>query len=223
MLVLVVDTSTPAVTAAVIDVGADARVELCAQRVTIDSRAHGELLGPAIKAVLATAGARAGDLAAIVAGLGPGPFTGLRVGLVTAAAMGQTLGIPTYGVCSLDGIGAPGTGAVLVATDARRKEIYWAAYRDGARVLGPAVNRPADVPGLLTGKGFTPEVAIGAGAPLLSNALPVRQGHDFPQATLLARAAADRVHSGASSELLTPIYLRRPDAVEPTGRKLVRQ
>jgi len=225
MLVLVVDTSTPAVTASVVDVGANAQVESVAQRVTIDARAHGELLGPAIEAVLATARARPGDLTAIVAGLGPGPFTGLRVGLVTAAVMGQALGIPTYGVCSLDGIGAQGTGAVLVATDARRKEIYWAAYRDGVRVLGPAVNRPADVLGVLAADGFAPQFAVGVAAPLLSNALPVpiREGRDYPQATLLATAAADRVHSGASSEPLTPIYLRRPDAVEPTGRKLVRQ
>jgi tRNA threonylcarbamoyl adenosine modification protein YeaZ len=223
MLVLVVDTSTPAVTASVVDVGANAQVETFAQRVTIDARAHGELLAPAIEAVLATARARPGEITAIVAGLGPGPFTGLRVGLVTAAVMGQALGIPTYGVCSLDGIGAQGNGTVLVATDARRKEIYWAAYRDGVRVLGPAVNRPADVPGVLAAEGFIPAVAMGAGAPLLSNSLLVRPGHDYPQATLLAAAAAARVHSGAPSEPLTPIYLRRPDAVEPSGRKLVRQ
>src|SRR5690606_38799151 len=83
--------------------------------------------------VLAQAGRRAADLAAIVAGDGPGPFTGLRVGLATAAAMAQALEIPVYGVCSLDGIGAVTAGEegpVLVATDARRREIYWALYTD---------------------------------------------------------------------------------------------
>jgi tRNA threonylcarbamoyl adenosine modification protein YeaZ len=223
MLVLVVDTSTPAVTASVVDVGANAQVEPVAQHVSVDARAHGELLGPAVEAVLAAAHARPGDLTAVVAGLGPGPFTGLRVGLVTAAVMGQALSIPTYGVCSLDGIGVQGAGQVLVATDARRKEVYWAAYRDGVRVLGPAVNRPADVLDVLAADGFTPEYAIGAGAPMLATALPVREGHDYPQATLLAAAAAERVDARAPSEPLTPIYLRRPDAVEPTGRKLVRR
>jgi tRNA threonylcarbamoyl adenosine modification protein YeaZ len=207
----------------VVAVGANAQVEPVAEHVTVDARAHAELLGPAVQTVLAAAHARPGDLTAVVAGLGPGPFTGLRVGLVTAAVMGQALSIPTYGVCSLDGIGAQGTGSVLVATDARRKEVYWAAYRDGVRVIGPTVNRPADVLDVLAAEGFTPESAVGVGASLLAGTVPVREGQDYPQATLLAAAAAERVQSGAPSEPLTPIYLRRPDAVEPTTRKLVRQ
>src|SRR4051812_37296571 len=104
------------------------RLELVAESIVVDARAHGEQLAPGIAAVLAEAGVRPRDLAAIVAGLGPGPFTGLRVGLVTAGVLGDTLGIPSYGVCSLDGLGAGTTGEVLVATDARRKEVYWAAY-----------------------------------------------------------------------------------------------
>ena len=86
------------------------------------------------------------DLDAVVVGCGPGPFTGLRVGMATAAAYGHALGIPVYGVCSLDAIGVDTAGDVLVVTDARRREVYWARYRDGVRVDGPAVNAPADVP-----------------------------------------------------------------------------
>ena len=237
MLALVVDTSTPAVTAALVRVSTGdragpraagrrppAQVELVAQRVSVNARAHGELLGPGVEAVLAEAGARPRDLAAVVAGLGPGPFTGLRVGLVTAASLGQALGIATYGVCSLDGIGAATDGVTLVATDARRREVYWAVYVEGVRRFGPAVNRPADVPGRLTEhNGPTPELAVGDGAASLEITMPVRLEPRYPDATVLARLAAERVHSGSPSEALTPIYLRRPDAVEPGARKLVRQ
>jgi len=224
MLVLAVDTSTPAVTAALARVSGVAQVELVAQRVSVDARAHGELLGPGVEAVLAEGGARPGDLAAVVAGLGPGPFTGLRVGLVTAASFGQALGIPTYGVCSLDGIGAATSGVILVATDARRKEVYWAVYVDGARQFGPAVDRPADIPGRLTEhSGPTPRRAVGDGSPALPDGMPVRLEPRYPDATVLVRLAAERVHSGAPSEALAPIYLRRPDAVEPGARKLVRR
>src|SRR4051812_5044117 len=125
-----------------------------AERRTVDPRAHGERLAPAIAATLAEAGACPADLAAIVAGTGPGPFTGLRVGLATAASMGQALGIPTYGVCSLDGLGrAAGPGRVLVATDARRREIYYATYVDGVREIGPEVAKPADVAAAIGGVG----------------------------------------------------------------------
>src|SRR5690349_3438366 len=130
VLVMVVDSSTPAVTAALVRV-TDEDVTVLAERVTVDGRAHGELLAPQIHAALAEGGAAPGDLAAIVAGTGPGPFTGLRAGMVTAAALGHALDIPVYGVCSLDGIGHGRPGRLLVATDARRKEVYWATYLDG--------------------------------------------------------------------------------------------
>jgi tRNA threonylcarbamoyl adenosine modification protein YeaZ len=94
VLVLALDTSTPASTAGLAEVTAGGLIGMAEQR-TVDPRAHGEKLAPEIAAVLAAAGVRPGDLGAIVAGLGPGPFTGLRVGLVTAASMGQALGIPT--------------------------------------------------------------------------------------------------------------------------------
>ncbi|HKN96400.1 MAG TPA: tRNA (adenosine(37)-N6)-threonylcarbamoyltransferase complex dimerization subunit type 1 TsaB, partial [Pseudonocardiaceae bacterium] len=103
MIVLAIDTATPAVTAGVVRLDG-AAVEQLAARVTVDPRAHGELLTPHIRAALADAGLGTGDVDAIVCGTGPGPFTGLRVGMVTAAALDHGLGRPVHGVCTLDAI-----------------------------------------------------------------------------------------------------------------------
>ncbi len=215
MLALVLDSATPAITAALAHVTATA-VVLRATRITVDARAHGELLAPAIEAALADAGVKPADLAAVVAGVGPGPFTGLRVGLVTATVLADVLGIPAYPVCSLDGLGRrTGPGLVLVATDARRREVYWARYRDGVRVTEPAVDKPADLD--CTGVGY----AVGDGALLHAAALPVpvRDTPRYPEALALAELAAHRVRTGAPGEPLTPLYLRRPDAVAQPVRK----
>jgi tRNA threonylcarbamoyl adenosine modification protein YeaZ len=212
---LVVDSSTAAVTAAVAELGAE-RVIVRAVRTTVDAKAHGELLAPQVHAVLAEARLRSADLAAVVAGVGPGPFTGLRVGLVTAAALGQTLDIPTYGVCSLDALGFGQHGTVLVATDARRREVYWAVYRDGERMSGPAVAKPD----ALTRDA---DYAVGEAAHRYAEliGLPVRDEPRYPPPLSLAMLAAERVRTGRPSEPLTPLYLRRPDAVAPGSRKPV--
>jgi tRNA threonylcarbamoyl adenosine modification protein YeaZ len=223
VLVLVVDSSTPAVTAALVQVDADG-VTLRARRCTVDARAHGELLAPQVDAVLAEADARPADLAAIVAGLGPGPYTGLRVGLVTAATMGQVLGIPTYGVCSLDGVGHPAAAGepVLAATDARRREVYWAVY-DGAgqRIAGPNVDTPAVAAARARDLAVT--VAVGDGAHRYADVLdlPLRAEPRYPDPVALATLAAERIRAGAPGDPLTPLYLRRPDAVAATGHKPV--
>jgi tRNA threonylcarbamoyl adenosine modification protein YeaZ len=218
VLVLVLDTSTPAVTAAVAEV-TDTSVEVRAQRRTVDSRAHGELLAPQIAAVLAEVGARPAELSAIVAGLGPGPFTGLRVGLVTAAGLGHALGIPTYGVCSLDALGlAAGSGRVLAATDARRREVYYATYADGVRTGDPDVARPADVATVVA---QLADRAVGEGAQKYADllGLPADAELLYPPAGALAALAAGKVRDRAPGDPLTPLYLRRPDAVEPSARK----
>lgn len=217
MLALVIDTSTPAVSAGLVRVHPD-RVELVAEQVAVDGRAHGELLAPAIAGVLA--GTRVAELTAIVVGLGPGPFTGLRVGLMTAATIGQASGRPTYGVCSLDAIGRDSQGDVLVATDARRKEIYWAHYTGGVRISEPAVGRPAEVAVMLAAA----TSAAGEGALLYAETLglPTRPPR-YPSLLALAELATDRVRHHAPSEPLSPLYLRRPDAVEPSSPKVVSQ
>jgi tRNA threonylcarbamoyl adenosine modification protein YeaZ len=211
VFLLVLDTATPAVTAAVASVSGDS-VEILAERVTVDGRAHGELLAPSVHDVLARARTTPAGLAAIVAGVGPGPFTGLRVGLVTAAAMSHALTIPAYGVCSLDAFAHGVAGPLLVATDARRKEVYWASYDNGARIDGPAVNSPADVP--------VHRQAAGEGAQRILG-LPVDVL--YPPPLGLAALAAGRVLAKAPTEPLTPLYLRRPDAVPPGQRKMALQ
>jgi tRNA threonylcarbamoyl adenosine modification protein YeaZ len=226
VLVLVLDTATPAITSALAEVGE--RVSVLAERRTVSARAHGELLAPQIDEVLRAAGARPADLAAVVAGTGPGPFTGLRVGLVTATAFGHALGIPTYGVCSLDAIGAATaseTGPVLVATDARRHEVYWASYLGGVRQDGPHVDRPANVTGRVWGAGSGAGVrrGYGEGARLYADVLAVEVGDEprYPPPACLAALAADRIRDRAPTEPLTPLYLRRPDVAEPPARKTV--
>ena len=141
------------------------------------------------------------DIDAVVVGCGPGPFTGLRVGMATAAAYGHALDIPVRGVCSLDAIGVQTGGSVLVVTDARRREVYWARYRDGARVDGPAVSAPADVPTDAAGAAGSPEHTVLFDLPRLAVT--------YPTVTGLVRAVAD--WSGDPAPLI-PLYLRRPDA-----------
>lgn len=215
MLVLAIDTSSAAVTAAVVSVDADVRV--LAARVTVNARAHGELLAPSIERSLAEAGYSAADLDAVVAGVGPGPFTGLRVGLVTATVLADSLAIPAYGLCSLDAM-ATAHPSLLVAGDARRREVYWARYEHGVRVDGPHVGRPAEVPvsGVLA--------MTGAGARLYQDVigLPLLEV-DYPVPLDLVLGAAERVRTGAPSEALTPLYLRRPDATVPASSKAVLQ
>ena len=146
MLLLAFDTATPAVTVALHD-----GQRVLAETSTVDARRHGELLAPSIAKVLA--GAEPRDLTAIAVGVGPGPFTGLRVGVVTAQVFGRTLGIPVHGVCTLDALARAAVDAhatdqdFLAVTDARRKELYWARYSAaGERLDGPAVSRPDDLP-----------------------------------------------------------------------------
>ena len=200
-LELALDTSTPAVTAGVVRRGGGT-LEVLAERVTVDARAHAERLTPNVLEALADAGLSLGDVGAVVVGCGPGPFTGLRVGMATAAAYGHALSVPVRGVCSLDAIGAETTGDVLVLTDARRREVYWARYRDGTRIGGPAVDRPADVvaPAGATVAG-SPEHARQFGLPCLDVAYPTARG--------LVSAVDDWALPPSP---LVPIYLRRPDA-----------
>ncbi len=223
MLVLAVDTATPAVTAGVVELVPDAPPRLLAKRVTLNAKAHGELLTPHITDALAEAGHTFADLDAIVVGAGPGPFTGLRVGLATAAALGQALNRPVYPVATPDALAKDAASGhpLLVATDARRKEVYWAAYdAAGRRTDGPHVERPQDLAEKLPALGV--RQATGEGAEMYQEILGLellQAKHPSPEG--LVAAAAAEVLAKARPAALTPLYLRRPDAVEPTGRKRV--
>ena len=203
-VVLAIDTATPAVTAGVVRRGA-AGVEVLGERVTVDPRAHAEQLTPNVLAALADAGVGMAGLDAVVVGCGPGPFTGLRVGMATAAAYGHALGLPVFGVCSLDAIGVDTTGDVLVVTDARRREVYWARYHGGVRVEGPAVNAPTDVPSAVSAVAGSVEHAALFDLPRLAPVAPTASG--------LVRV----VDWTSPPEPLIPLYLRRPDAKPQTG------
>ncbi|MGZ4507991.1 MAG: tRNA (adenosine(37)-N6)-threonylcarbamoyltransferase complex dimerization subunit type 1 TsaB [Blastococcus sp.] len=209
MLVLALDTATPTLVAGVARWSAGHDVEVLAERAVPSGNRHAELLTPAIQGALADAGVTMADLGAVVTGLGPGPFTGLRVGVVTAAALGDARGLPVVGVCSLDAVGS---GARTVVTDARRKEIYWATYADdGARVDGPGVVRPeeAALPGPFVGD---PAFAARLGA----SVAPA----DVTTAGLVGAAVAQLADPSSAAPLL-PLYLRRPDATPPTAIKAV--
>lgn len=205
-IVLALDTSTPAVTAGIVR-----REDLCAlaQRVTVDARAHAERLTPNVLAALADAGLAMADLDAVVVGCGPGPFTGLRAGMATAAAYGHALGIPVHGVCSLDAIGVHTTGDALVVTDARRREVYWARYRDGVRTGGPGVDAPADVDhGGAQAVAGSPDHAAMFGLPVCGPVHPTPAG--------LVAAVGDWPDDPAP---LVALYLRRPDAKPLAARQ----
>ncbi|MGH3683805.1 MAG: tRNA (adenosine(37)-N6)-threonylcarbamoyltransferase complex dimerization subunit type 1 TsaB [Pseudonocardiaceae bacterium] len=214
MLVLALDTATSAVTAGLLRLPAVGGPEVLAERITVNARAHGELLMPSVCEVLATAGVVMRDLDAVVCGVGPGPFTGLRVGMVTAAVLGDALSVPVYPVCSLDAIAArAGTGSpLLVITDARRREVYWARYdSSGARVAGPHVDRPLDLP--LAGMSRVAGAADVLGLPVVSPRHPDPAG--------LVAVVASVVQAAAPPDPFTPLYLRRPDALEPGPPKRV--
>lgn len=192
-----------------IDTSTDVRVGLAtdgavlASAAVTDTRAHAEQLMPLIRDTLQRAGGRLADVTRIVVGAGPGPFTGLRVGVATAQTLGFALGVSVRGVCSLDACAAgyDGTaGEFLVLSDARRREVYWARYAaDGSRLTGPFVGPVSDLPQLpITGPGAA--LAGGTASPL--------------DGGLLALAGPNLPDEG-----LSPLYLRRPDAEVPTRRK----
>jgi tRNA threonylcarbamoyladenosine biosynthesis protein TsaB len=209
-VLLAFDTATPLVTVALHD-GEDVVVEhTSGQRMK-----HGEQLAPLIERVMGEVGIVRQDLTALAVGVGPGPFTGLRVGLVTARTLSFVLEIPVYGVCSLDvlALEAVDTGTVsgdfVVATDARRREVYLASYdADGVRLDGPVVDKPANL--------ATDPPTVGEGAQLYPEAFPHPAGPDRPHAAWLARAVAEERAELRDPE---PLYLRRPDAATPGPRK----
>ncbi len=206
-MILALDTSTPATTVAVGRAGA-----VLAERAVVDARRHAEVLMPLALEALAEAGGSADDLTHVVVGVGPGPYTGLRVGVVTALSMADALGIVALGVLSHDALLAEAGGDlppdVLVATDARRKEVFWSRYSGGARIAGPGVDRPADLaerwPGI---------AVVGDGARLYPDVLGAPLPPLLPSGGALAAMAMRRLAEGGRFEPVRALYLRRPDAV----------
>lgn len=178
---------------------------------TTDARGHAERLAPMLAPLLA-----AGPIDAIAVGIGPAPFTGLRVGIVTARALSAALDVPLVGVCVLDVLARQacdaGAAQVTAVTDARRREVFVGAYRpagaDDVERLGElAVAVPTDVP-------VSGATLVGSGTRLYPDVLP---GTD-PEIDLgvMVRLAAHRWGTAQPTE---PLYLRRPDIHASTGRK----
>ena len=209
MLLLALDTATPAVTVALHD-----GTSVIASSSQVDARRHGELLLPAVDRVLAEAGLRLDAVTGIVVGIGPGPYTGLRVGLMTADTFGLALGVPVHGVCTLDGLAYAADiekGPFVVATDARRKEVYLAAYDEqGTRLSGPVVDKPEAV--------ATDLPVAGEGAVLYPDSFTRAVEPVLPSAGWLARAVVEERVELTDPE---PRYLRRPDAAVPSAPKRV--
>ncbi len=216
-MLLAVDTSSASITVAVADGDPGTGGRVLASASSVGAGHHAELLTPLLRQVCLEAGLapgafRTGALTTVAVGVGPGPFTGLRIGLVTARALADATGAVLVGVCSLDVLAAA-TGPVgpdlLVATDARRREVYWARYatdgRRPVRVAGPGVDHPAAVPDAAV------LPATGQGAVLYPDvfAAAVAGSPTHPDAGVLAAAVLD-----GAVELLPadPLYLRRPDA-----------
>jgi tRNA threonylcarbamoyl adenosine modification protein YeaZ len=220
MLILAIDTSAVASAALVSD---DALEGVVASFSTEDTRSHAEVLAPGIEELLASAGVTGSDIDAIVTGVGPGPFTGLRSGIATARTLAFVWDRPLYGMMSLDAVAlevAESTAAAaefLVVTDARRKEVYWARYSLAPGQLpqledGPHVSFAADLPDL---------PAFGAGAGLYADVLSADPGFstEQPDALYLGQFALARLAADGKLPDSTPLYLRESDAQVPGPRK----
>lgn len=220
MLILSIDTSAVASAALISDEAIELVVDSFS---TEDTKSHAEVLAPGIRQLLASAKVRGADIDAIVTGVGPGPFTGLRSGIATARTLAFVWGKPLYGLMSLDAVAlevAESTSAVpefLVATDARRKEVYWARYVLGAGQLpllvdGPHVGHASELPEL---------PVFGAGAGLYADVLDAVD--DFrdrqPDAASLGQSALAKLTAGETLLDSTPLYLRESDAQVPGPRK----
>jgi len=208
-MLLAIDTSA-GTSVAVVDGG-----RICSERSSADTRRHAEVIGTLIAECLAEAGVPVGALTGVVAGMGPGPFTGLRVGIAAAQAFALGSGRPIVRVVSHDAIAfahyaAGGAGPLLVVTDARRREVYWSAYRgqDRAGILDRAepasLARPAELESVVAGYAEYERVdaaEVSAGA--------------------LGQLAAALLAGGRPLAGAAPLYLRAPDVTVSAGPKRV--
>lgn len=206
MLILAIDTSVG------ISIALHDGNEVRAHRTTSEHGIQGELAVSIIAEVLTEAGVSPSDVTEVVVGVGPGPFTGLRVGIAVAQVFAAARDIPIRAVCSLDAVARKYGDACIVVTNARRKELYWAIYDEsGTRIEGPHVNLPVD----LFDRAEARRV-VGPGAQLYPEFV---SGEEM---TLEASFIAQSVVDGTAQFVeVLPLYLRKPDAQEPTTRKSV--
>ena len=218
-LMLGIDTATPTTTVALVRVHEDAvQVEVLDERSHRDPRRHGEVLPTLINEVLHGTRHTPGDLGGVAVGVGPGAYTGLRVGIATAEALGLALKIPVTGVVTLDALAfASGrSDPFAVVTDARRRQVFVALYRDHRTPEGEStVGAPDAVASALDGRPVLapPETPSLLGVDLVPCAPP--------SASALCEVAVDRLRAGLPAEPVTPRYLRHPEVAAPAGPKSV--
>lgn len=234
-MLLGIDTSG-AVSVAIMG-GSLEHLDASVRHVRSDTRArhHDEVLLSLVDAVLEDAGITRSQITGVVVGRGPGPFTGLRVGLVAARSIAAVLDVPLVGVCSLDALAnqaladaraddaaaaSGGERTVAVALDARRREVYHARYRqgeDGAlqRLAGPAVAPPAEIAEELSAC----DQLVGSGTVLYPEQLRATSELVHVDASHLIEVAAQWITQGEDLSSTDPLYLREPDAAKPSARK----
>jgi tRNA threonylcarbamoyladenosine biosynthesis protein TsaB len=226
---LAFDTATPAVTVALHD-----GTCVLAGETAVVARRHGELLASMIERLLAAGGVKRTDLEAIAVGTGPGPYTSLCAGVMTARVLASALRIPAVGVCTLDVIARAAAPAAagrefIVATDARRKEVYWARYgptaqRIGDPAVGPATSvasGPIDPDDVASARITASCPVAGEGPALYPELAACPIPPRYPDAAHLAEIAAQRLAEHDPPGPPEPMYLRRPDAREPGPPKRV--
>lgn len=202
---------------------------LRAEASSANDRRHAESLAPMIQFVCGQAGVALSEVDAIAVDIGPGLFTGMRVGIATAEAMAWALDVPIVPVCSLDVVAQAATGGdelVAACLDARRGEVYWAIYRRGdndhypQRLTEPVVTPPDDLVALLRERDQHVR-CVGTGAHRYEEELVevprVAVGpleHAYPQARTLVSLAAHKAvrEQWVGARDVEPMYLRAPDA-----------
>lgn len=223
MLILGIDTATDQVSCAV-----GGHEGVLASMRTARSRAHAETLAPAIRFVCEQARIELHEVGAVAVDVGPGLYTGLRVGIATAKAVAHALGVPMVGVTSLDLLAFPvrfSNRLVAAVVDARRGEVFWALYRQVPggvqRITSPTVGPPDDLVNellvaddevLVVGDGALRHAAV---LEELTGVEQAGQGLEHPDASSLVQLAHAQAlrEEFVGHEEITPLYLRRPDAV----------
>lgn len=214
MIILAIDTALETCSAAVLEVGA-AGERVRAARAEPMARGHQERLAPLVAETLAEAGVTASQLDRIGVTVGPGSFTGLRVGLAFAKGLGLALDRPVIGIGALEAMAAGTSGFAAAVIDARREQVYVQPFRDGRPVAEPAALAVEDAAAMLTAVDPAgPARLIGSGGALLQAA--------FPHAAVEDRRGADpvalaRLAAAAAPRPPRPIYLRAPDAKLPAS------
>ncbi|MAK83365.1 tRNA (adenosine(37)-N6)-threonylcarbamoyltransferase complex dimerization subunit type 1 TsaB [Phenylobacterium sp.] len=211
-MVLALDTCLDACSLAVLDGGA-----VRAQASHPMGRGHQEAIAPLAQTVMAQAGLAFSELERIGVTIGPGSFTGLRVGLAFAKGLGAALSIPVVGIGTLAALAEPlGEELTFAAIDARRGQIYLQAFAAGRALMAPdALDLATAAARVAELSGGRQAVLVGSGAPLLADLMPGARQIDVPACdpAAVARLAAAQINPPSPR----PLYLRAPDARLPGG------